>query len=412
MNSIFRILSLLFFCLVFTLNLIAQDNEKVRFSGAIQLWMRYTDLNPGSSIGSQEFNDAFDISLRRYRLGLQGQLNKKLQYNLSLGNNNLSRYQIDQAPKVLDAYVSYHFSDQFIITGGKHAWTGTSRYAAPSTLSALGSDINFSATPALNVHDDLLRKLSIAVRGQLSKLDYRIAFAKPFVFVSQPLSEEAVFVDNPTALNISGYFKYQFLEKESLNSAFSPWTYLGEKEILNIGAGWTYQEMATQSLATNGDTLDHPMRSFGIDIFYDKPFGKNAWTFYVVYLHHDLGPGFVRYIGANNPASGTVKELTLNGRGNSFPEAGTGQILFGNIGYLRKFENFALQPYTMLEFADFEALDDPMLLIEGGINYLMNGHQSKLTLGYQNRPVFVERSGKRVVDNRKSMVVLQYQVRF
>ena len=261
MNRLFRVLSFLCICLVFAPYLQAQDNEKIRFSGALQLWMRYTDLNPGSSIGSQGFNDAFDISLRRYRLGLQGQLNKKIQYSLSLGNNNLSRYQVNQAPKVLDAYVSYHFSDQFIITGGKHAWTGTSRYAAPSTLSALGSDINFSATPALNVHDDLLRKLSIAVRGQLARLDYRIAFAKPFVFVSQPLSDEAAFVDNPTALNISGYFKYQFQDKESLNSAFSPWTYLGEKEIFNIGAGWVYQDKATQSLVTNGDTLASSMKN-------------------------------------------------------------------------------------------------------------------------------------------------------
>ncbi|MEQ8552308.1 MAG: porin [Cyclobacteriaceae bacterium] len=411
MYRIFHYFIFIWIHLVLVPGLLAQDAEKIKFSGSIQLWMRYTDLNPGSSIGNQEFNDAFDISLRRYRLGLQGQFNERISYNFTLGNNNLSRYQIDQSPKVLDAYVNYRFSDQLIITGGKHAWTGTSRYAAPSTLSALGSDINFSATPALNVHDDLLRKLSIAVRGQLDKLDYRIAFAKPFVFVSQPLSEEAVFVDNPTSLNISGYFKYQFLDKESLSSAFSPWTYLGNKEIFNMGAGWTFQSKATQSLSS-GDTLDHAMRSFGIDIFYDKPIGKSAWTFYAVYLIHDLGPGFVRYIGANNPASGTVKELTLNGRGNSFPEAGTGQILFGNIGYLRKFENFGLQPYTMIELADFEALDDPMFLLEAGINYLLDGHQSKVTLGYRNRPVFIAQSGQRIVDNRKSMVVLQYQVRF
>ncbi len=393
-------------------NLTAQDPEKVKFYGGIQLWMRYTELNPGSSIGSQEFNDAFDISLRRYRLGVRGNPYKNISFTFGLGNNNLSRYQINQPPKVLDAYVSYHFSEQLIITGGKHAWTGTSRYAAPSTFSALGADINFSATPALNVHDDLLRKLSFALRGQLNKLDYRIVFAKPFVFVSQPLSEQAVFVDNPTSLNISGYFKYMFLEKESLNSAFSPWTYLGSKEVFNLGVGWTLQDKATQSLSTGGDTLDHPMRSFGIDIFYDRPFGKNAWTFYAVYLNHHLGPGFVRYIGANNPASGTIKPLTLNGRGNSFPEAGTGQILFGNIGYLRQFENFGLQPHVLVEFADFDALDDPMLLYAAGINYLMDGHQSKISMTYQSRPVFVERSGQRIVENRKSMVVLQYQLRF
>ncbi len=411
MYSIARI-ALISITLVYACDLYAQETEKIQFSGALQLWMRYTDLNPGSSIGANEFNDAFDISLRRYRLGFSGLLNKRITYNFTLGNNNLSRYQIDQAPKVLDAYVSYQIAEWLIVTGGKHAWTGTSRYAAPSTLSALGSDINFSATPALNVHDDLLRKLSIAIRGQLAKLDYRIAFAKPFVFVSQPLSEEAVFVDNPTALNVSGYFKYQFLDTESMKSAFSPWTYHGEKEIFNIGVGWTHQSRATQSLATNGDTLNHAMRSFGIDVFYEKPFGRDAFTFYLGYLNHRLGPGFIRYIGANNPASGTVNELTLNGKGNSFPEAGTGQILFGHIGLIRSFEDFALQPYSLVEIADFEALDEPMLLIETGINYLLNGHKSKLTIGYQSRPVFIERSEARIVGSRKSMVVLQYQVRF
>ncbi len=408
----FRI-SILF--LLLTINIIhlsAQETEPIEFYGAFQLWMRYTELNPGSAIGSEEFNDAFDISLRRYRLGVEGRPYKDISFNFGIGNNNLSRFDINQPPKVLDAYVSYHFSDKFIITGGKHGWTGISRFAAPSTTSAMGFDINFSATPALNVHDDLLRKLAVAVRGQIHKVDYRIIFAKPFVFISQPLSAQAAFVDNPTSLNFSGYLKYQFLDKESLNSAFSPWTYLGKNEIFNIGAGWTYQPLATQSLNTEGDTLDHPMRSFGVDVFYDKPIGNHSVTFYAVYLNHFLGPDFVRYIGANNPSSGTIQALTLNGRGNSFPEAGTGDILFTYLGYMRKLDKLGVQPNFLWEIAHFDALDDPMILYQGGVNFLLDGHRSKLSLGYQNRPVFIERSGRAKVADRKAMVVLQYQLVF
>ncbi len=407
-----RWIRLFIVAVLFAHGLVAQDKESIKFSGALQLWMRYTALNPGSAIGTQEFNDAFDLSIRRYRLGIQGRPYQNISFNFSMGNNNLSRYQANPIPKVLDAYVSYHFSDKLIITGGKHAWTGTSRYAAPSTLSALGADINFSATPALNVHDELLRKLAIAIRGQISKLDYRIVFAKPYVFVSQPLSDQATFVDNPTAINIGGYFKYQLKEKESLNSAFSPWTYLGSKEILNLGIGFTYQPDATQSINVDGDTLDHALRSLGLDFFYEKPVGKGSWTVYAAFLHHHLGPGFVRYIGANNPASGVVNPLTLNGRGNSFPEAGTGEILFINLGYHKKFETFGLQPNFLIEIADFEALDDYMILYSAGINYLLDEHRSKLSLAYQSRPVFVERAGNAQVEDRKSMVVLQYQLRF
>ncbi|MEQ8878286.1 MAG: hypothetical protein RLQ12_01570 [Cyclobacteriaceae bacterium] len=103
MYRIFHYFIFIWIHLVLVPGLLAQDAEKIKFSGSIQLWMRYTDLNPGSSIGNQEFNDAFDISLRRYRLGLQGQFNERISYNFTLGNNNLSRYQIDQSPKVLDA---------------------------------------------------------------------------------------------------------------------------------------------------------------------------------------------------------------------------------------------------------------------------------------------------------------------
>ena len=408
-KSVFLLQIILSLCSFYTW---AQETKPIDFYGAVQVWMRYTALNPGSTVGANQFNDAFDISIRRYRIGVKGQPYPKISYNFSMGNNNLSRYQPDQSPKVLDAYVSYHVTNELIITGGKHAWTGPSRYAAPSTLSALGSDINFSATPALNVHDDLLRRLSMALRGRIQKLDYRIAFSKPFLYVSQPLSNQAVFVDNPTELNVSGYLKYQFWETESMSSAFSPWTYLGDKKILNIGAGWLYQGKATQSLNVDGDTLDHPMRSFGIDLFYDQPIGQNALTFYVAYLNHSLGPDFVRYIGANNPASGSANTLTLNGRGNSFPEAGTGQILFSNIGYLRQFENLGWQPNLLFELADFEALDDLMILYAIGINCLLDGHQSKLSFSYQSRPVFIENEGKAEVEDRKGMMVLQYQIRF
>ncbi|MEO9474087.1 MAG: porin [Cyclobacteriaceae bacterium] len=388
-----------------------QDKPLTLYGGA-QIWMRYTQLNPGSTVGADTYNETFDISVRRYRLGVKGSPYENISYNLQIGNNNLSRYNKDQPPKLLDAYVSYAFSEKLILTGGKHAWTGLSRYGAPSTFSALGADINYSATPALNVHDDFMRRLAMAIHGRLGKLDYRLVASKPFISSSQPLSDKAAFTDNPTAMNFAGYFKLQFKDKESLSSAFTPWTYLGKKEIFNIGAGLIYQSAATETLATNGDTITHTMLSFAADIFYEAPLGKNTWTFYAAYINHDLGPHFIRYIGANNPASGSTHKLTLNGKGNSFPEAGTGQVFLGQVAILKQLNEHAIQPNLTLEIGDFEALEDPMVLVQAGVNYLLGGHKSKLSLMYQNRPVFIDEGEGAMVDSRKSMAVLQYQIRF
>lgn len=411
MQRILTITTVLLF--TFSVEIFAQETEPMRFYGAFQLWMRWSELNPGSAIGTEESDDAFDITLRRYRLGVTARPYKNISYTFGIGNNNLSRFRKSQSPRILDAYVNYHFSDKLIITGGKHGWSGTSRFAAPGTMSAMSFDINFAATPALEIHDDLIRKLGVAVRGQLDKLDYRIIFSKPFLFNPQPLSQQANFVVNPTEVNVAGYFKYQFLEKESLASAWHAWNYLGTKEIFNIGAGWTYLQDATQSLNLEGDTLSHPMRSFGVDVFYDRPLDdKHALTFYAVYLNHSIGPNFVRYIGANNPASGTTFPLPLNGQGNSFPENGTGDILFGYFGILKSFEKIGIQPSTTMQLAYFDALDDPMFLYEAAVNFILDGNKSKISVGYQSRPIFVEEAGSVNVQNRLAKLIFQYQWMF
>lgn len=404
---------LLFYALLFTWSTLTIAQDKVKIYGGLQIWGRYTDLNPGSTIGSNEAVNSLDFSIRRYRIGLKAQPYDYLSFNVQLGNNNLSRYQKDQPPKLLDAYATWHINDHTKITAGKHAWTGLSRYAAPSTFSAISSDINYSATPSLNVHDDFFRRIAIAAHGQFGQLDYRGIVAKPFTNTLKPsLSEQATFVNEPTAFIYSAYLKYQLFDHESLSSAWSPWSYLGSKKIVALGAGFYHHEKATQSLS-NGDTTFHSMTSLAIDFFADLPMNKKVFTAYIGFINHDFGPKFIRMVGANNPADGSSGLGSLNGKGNSFPITGTGQILFTQLGVGFKLENEQLiQPNISIQYSNLEYVSENMVLLEGGISYYLDDHSSKLSLSAQRRPVLTNINDVVEVDTYKLMIIGQYQIRF
>ncbi len=402
------------YALTFVCGLILHGQEKVTLYGGMQIWGRYTDLNPGSTIGSNEAINSLDFSIRRYRIGLKAQPYDYLSFNIQLGNNNLSRYQKDQPPKLLDAYATWHINEHTKITAGKHAWTGLSRYAAPSTFGAISSDINYAATPSLNVHDDFFRRIAIAFHGQIGQLDYRAIVAKPFTNSLKPtLSDQATFVNEPTAFIYSAYLKYQFFDHESLSSAWHSWSYLGSKKILAFGAGFYQHEKATQSLI-NSDTTFHSMTSLAIDVFADMPLNNNKiFTGYIGLINHNFGPKFIRMVGANNPADGSSGLGSLNGKGNSFPITGTGQIVFTQLGLGFQLENKqVIQPNISAQFSSLEFVEESMLLIEGGVSYYLDGHKSKLSISAQRRPVLAEINDKVEVDDYKYMIIGQYQIRF
>lgn len=391
----------------------AQPKEGVKIYGGMQIWGRYTNLNPGSTIGPNESENALDFSIRRYRIGIKAHPYDYLSFNLQLGNNNLSRFQKDQPPKLLDAYATWHINDHTNLTAGKHAWTGLSRYAAPSTFSNISSDINYSATPSLNVHDDFFRRIAIALHGQVGQLDYRAIVAKPFTNSLNPsLTNQATFVNEPSGFIYSGYVKYQFFDHESLSSAFSPWSYLGSKKIVSLGGGFYHHDNATQSIQLS-DTVRHAMNSWAVDVYVDLPVNNKTLTGYIGYLNHDLGPKFIRMVGANNPADGSTGLGSLNGRGNSFPITGSGQIIFSQLGLGIQLKNdHIIQPNVSLQYSNLELVADDIVLVEGGVSYYLDKHQSKLSISAQSRPVLTEANDQVKVTDHKLMLIGQYQIRF
>jgi len=395
----------------------AQNKESLTFFGAAQIWTRYATLNPGSTIDGIPQNNVWAFSLRRYRLGVKGSVNESLRYCIQLGNNNLNQFNKDIPPKLLDAYIDYDINSHISLAVGKHAYTGLTRYAAPSTFHALGTDINYAGTPFLNVQDDFFRKLGIALHGQTGKWDYRLILNKPFSGANSALGTQARFINDPRSVFTSGYLKYQFLDKEGLSSAFSPWTYHGSKQIFNIGGGFLYENKATATI-NNGDTLSHAAKSFAVDILYERTHHSGCtWTFSASFIHHNLGPNFIRSIGANNAANGATSSVVYNGKGNAFPTTGSGNILLSYAAFHKSLstksgKNIGVQPYIIAEYANFDALNDKMIWYEIGCSYLLNGHASKFTIGFQNRPIFINQGDEIKASSRAGMVVLQYEVKF
>ena len=396
------------------------------FHTYLQMWGRLNRNNPGTQIFEDTERTTADVSIRRFRLAMQGQLTENLFIYTQLGINNLN-YLSPRGTSVdlLDAYAEYRFSEALEVGGGKTAWSGLSRYSAPNTSKLLSYDLIFLALPTNDETNDLIRKLSLYAKGKLGKLDYRLVTSKPFSvqnsddFDPVPEVNIAKFADNPSGRSYSGYLKWEFADRESNKIPFSNGSYLGGKSVMNIGVGMEFQSDALWHLQ-NGDTVFNNMVLWAVDFFVDRPVNKTqntAFTFYAGYFNYDFGPNYTKNIGANNPANAVGQGVaSFNGPGNAFPAVGTGESLFTQTGYLFPYMGPSgrlgqLQPYLSFQYSDFERLDDPMLYYDIGINWLFHGHLSKLSLNFQNRPVFLETQDRVEVDGRKLMVVLQYIIR-
>lgn len=398
----------------------------LQFSSYIQLWGRVNQNNPGSTVNDKLQTVTTDISIRRFRLGLSAAPWEKTYVSFQLGVNNLN-YLSPRGTSVdlLDAYVQYDFSKYLGVGGGKSAWNGLSRFTSPSSSKLMGYDLNFVALPTLDSTDDLIRKLSLYVKGKIGAIDYRLVLAKPLSvqnsrsFNPEPVEDLAQFTDNQPNLQYSGYLKYEFWEPESNMTPFHTGTYLGKKKILNLGVGFTLQADALWSLQ-NGEKRYHDMKLFATDVFLDVPLDsdkKRAVTAYLGYFNFNFGTNYIRLLGANNPANGVRPELaSFNGRGNTFPVSGTGEAVSGQLGFLFPPMGIErnmgrLQPYILGQYSDFDALAEPIFQYDLGINWYFNEHLSKLTFNAQQRPILFDLDDGIKTNNRKWMFVLQYQIR-
>ncbi len=412
-----------------------------------QIWLRYNDSNPGTTVLGDPTSETFDIGLRRTRLQLYGQITDRVFFYLQFGQNNFNYLAGQNSTNsgnrknqvffhdALGEYRVFKGSDKLHLGGGLTITNGLSRFSQPSVGTIMSMDVPVFAQATVDQTDEFSRKLSIYARGQIGKLDYRIVLSDPFPVTSngQPQAginfNNASFAYNNHSKQYQAMLIWNFFDKESHVTPYMTGTYLGKKKILNLEAGFITQSNATWTGSNiNADPTTDPNRKYynmnlwSVAMFYDTPLNAEKGTAinaYVGYFNTDYGTRYLRYNGIMNPANGTSLPNTPTGNyGNAFPMFGTGNVIYAQFGYLLKKDLLGegkgtLMPYVTYQSANYTRLDKQMNVYDVGVNWFIKGHTSKLTLDYQMRPTYNAVGNDLIQDSSmKAQMVLQYQFFF
>ena len=403
-------------CLVSALSF-SQVKPKINWSLFSQVWLRYSELNEGTLVNGEAASDLIDVSIRRLRIPVSSQISPKVfAYALFGGNNyNIATAQdVDFPLKVLDLYVEYAFSKVLEMGIGKSGWQGLNRWNVRSAKSLMALDAPLFSLNTVEKTDDLARNLGVWFKGKVGKVDYRVSVVRPNVVKSIP-NGDVDFANNKPNLRSGGYLKYQFFEHESNKGAYQTGTYINKKKVLNIGAGFQYQKDAL----SDGDvalvtTNLFDIRHWAVDSFLSLPlFNGEGITAYLGFYHYDFGEEYIRNVGANGVAFSGGSDF--NGAGISFPLIGSGDSVFTQFGYAFSEVNMGsevvvFQPNIAVQYSDWNLLNQSMVVYDCTVNAYLDGHDHKISLGYQSRPIFGSNSLIEV--DRKGMWVLQYQFGF
>lgn len=408
-----------------------------------QTWLRLNESNPGSTVTSDPKSQTFDIGLRRTRIQLFGQITDRVFLYTQFGMNNFNKisafpgYNTNGTTSnrkiaaffhdALGEYEVHRKGTNFIrFGGGLTVVNGLSRFSQPGVASIMTTDVPVFAQATVDQTDQFARKLSFYSRGQIGKVNYRIDVADPFPIetngnVPPTLGNNAVFASKNHKKQFQGLLIYNFFETEdNTTPGYMTGTYLGKRKVLNLEAGIISQKNATWRKPVS-DTIYENMNLWSVAAYLDMPVNKakgTAISSYLGFFHTDYGTGYLRYNGIMNPASGTTKPLSgVSGtQGNAFPMFGTGDVIYAQAGYKLKDallgNQGTLMPYASLQHANYARLEGGMNVWNVGMNWLMKGHTAKLSLNYENRPIYKnsETINRLTPEGRRGAWVLQYQI--
>lgn len=408
-----------------TLKLNDDGSKYVRFIMWHQFWATATQNNPDTRDAQGNLVDgsdnaekgwSTDIALRRSRFLAYAQISPRAMILTHWGINNQSFIGGATAPSgpngtaslsnqgkkpqlfIHDAWTEYELvKTKLYIGAGLHYFNGVSRLSSQSTLNFMTLDAPIFNWNNIEATDQFARQFGIYAKGQLGRLDYRLALNKPFAFGSTP----AAVAKNNVAVNVinenwatAGYFNWMFWDKESNKLPFFVGSYLGSKKVLNVGFGFYNHPKSSLYKSSDGrDSTFQNQLAIGADVFLDMPLNKakgSALNFLATYYLYDYGTNYIRNLGILNLHSSAATANSWAGAGNAQPTIGTGSIIYAQCGYqLPKLKNgTAFMPYVTVTHKDFERLADPSTQFGLGLNYFVTGHNAKITLEYQTRPVY------------------------
>ena len=420
----------------FKWNLNGDGSQYLKFGFLNQVQLRYEQNNPGSFIQGQPVDDTADVGLRRTRLVLQGQLTDRVYFYTQYGMNNFNFLSQQNGNRHIASYFHDAFGElrltqghQMIVGGGLSMANGLSRFSSPSVSTIMTLDVPLAAQFNTERTSQFNRQMSLYLRGQISKFRYRVVASDSFPITTDGIANDGAI--SPTAANFAqvghkkqygGMFYWNFWDTEPLTNDYMQGTYLGKKDILNLETGFITEKNATWTGTSVADAQYHDMTHWSVAAFLDAAVDKvkeTAISAYAGYFNFNYGPNYLRFNGnGQNSANGVGPGASVNGAGNTYPMFGTGDMVYAQIGYLLPKDllgsnNGQLQPYASITSAKWDALHDQMNVFNAGFNWLIKGHNSKVTFDYQNRPVFNYNAAHQIVKtSSRGQFVVQYQIAF
>ncbi|OAD44802.1 hypothetical protein [Polaribacter atrinae] len=320
------------------------------------------------------------FNLRRARIMMFSQITDKFLILTHFGLNSLEAGSLSPTGNgdgsqlfLHDAWVQYNLSDEHSVGAGLHYFNGISRLNNQSTLNMMTLDNNRQSWATIGLSDQFARHVGLFVKGKLGQLQYRMAIndaitngldARPAVSGQTVYGGVNLLGTKDAGKTFAGYFEYNFLEQESNFLPFKVGTYLGEKKVFNIGAGFFLHPNGSVKIES-GNSVGEDVSIFAIDAFYDTPLGVDgsALTVYATYQSNDYGENYL------------------------YSAYGTGNMVYAHIGYVFAGDSTKtrLQPYLSYGRNSYDATTNNRNILGIGINAFMSGHNSKLTLEYQNQ---------------------------
>jgi hypothetical protein len=321
------------------------------------------------------------INLRRARILMFAQINSKFLILTHFGLNNLNSGTLSPVGKgegsqlfFHDVWAQYSLGKDHVVGGGLHYFNGISRLNNQSTLNFMTLDNNRQSWSTLGLTDQFARHIGIFAKGKFGRLQYRVAINDA---ITNGLDARTPEEGGPAVYGgkrligskdagkaYAGYFDFNFLDQESNFLPYKVGSYLGGKNVFNIGAGFFIHPSGSVSMANN-NLHGEDVSLFAFDVYYDAPLGNDgsALTAYTTYQSNNYGKDYL------------------------FSAYGTGSMLYGHVGYVFAGDKTKtrFQPYVSYATNSYDAVIDNRNVLGIGMNAFMSGHNSKLTLEYKNQ---------------------------
>lgn len=368
-----------------TLKVNEDGSQYVRFILWHQQWLTTNNLNVDDA------KMQLTSSVRRSRFLAYAQLHPNILILTHWGLNGLNPDNLTSlgsngnAPQLFlhDAWTEFKISESIYIGTGLHYWKGLTRLASQSTLNFFGLDQPRPFVPwhSLGITDQFARHLGVYAKGAIGQFNYRIAFNNPG---RNPLGAGASYGDVPTDLIyggvvnadsddkpvgnmiVEGYFSYNFNDQESTKLPYWVGSYLGSKNIFNVGVGFFSHGDGMYNTATGEhENVFH----VAADVFVDKPISDGAsLTAYASFVSFNYGENYMSRW------------------------AGTGTNILLQTGIY--FKSAKLMPYVIYQNGAYEALNENLNAMDIGLNYYVMGHSAKISLEYHGVNNFGAEGGR------------------